>query len=312
MKFLLEGTLDSFILLLYTLSKLMSKIFDFNKRFGKEININDLKINFINVVNHYLIEPLDEKDGNNYTNYNKRLFDFIAIEFNLNPSEVIEKYNKNSMYAYEVYKPPLSTFSNNDFEKTLLLIEVIHDYFFDSDEYEKNMWLKNIEATVNIALNQPISLGITWRDGKFYPEGIMEFNEKLISDVLKWLQSNPRIQSLYKNALDHYSRSLKEPIKRKDAISNSFQAVEKLTQEFLDSKKGSFDNNFNALTEKVNLDKEWKKIFNSYKELSKEFGRHAGNKNFIPESEDTEAFLYLSGLILRLILEKAQRIEKKH
>lgn len=286
----------------------MSRIFDFNKRFGKNVSLEDLKVNFMNTIIHYLIEPLDDEDGNEYTDYSKKLFDFVAMEFNFIPSEIIAKYNKGSFYAGEIYKPPLTIFSEKNFEKNLLLIEIIYDYFLNSNEYEKDVWLKNINTVVTVALNQPISLGVTWRDGKFYPEGAKEFDEKLISDVLKWLDSSPKIQSLYKNALDHYSQSLKEPIKRKDVVSNAFQAVEKLTQEFLNSPKGSFDNNFNALVDKLILDKEWKKIFNSYKELSKEFGRHASNnKNFIPAQEDAEAFLYLSGLILRLILQKTTK-----
>ncbi len=292
--------------------KEMSRIFDFKKRFGQEIDINEIKLNFINVINHYLIEPLDEKEGPRYTDYNKGLFDFIAIEFNLNPSSIIRNHNRNSFDRYETYKPSFSFFSNNDFEKTLLLLEILYDYFTISSEYDKDSWLKNIESSIQLALNQPISLGISWRNGKFYPEGAEEFNEKLVLDVLKWLESNPKIQLLYKNALDNYSQSLKNSIKRKDTISNSFQAVEKLTQEYLLSPKGSFDNNFNNLVDKLELDKEWHKIFNSYKELSKEFGRHAGNdKSFIPKAEDTEAFLYLSGLILRLILQKSIKNDKK-
>ncbi len=284
----------------------MRKIFDFKKRFGQEINIKELKINFINIVQHYLIEPLDKKDGPYYTEYSKNMFDFIAIEFNYNPTEIIRNKNRGS-YNFEIYMPSYAIFTEGNFENTLLLIEVIYDYFYNSNEYEKGSWLQNIESVIQLALNQPLSLGVTWRNGKFYPEGVEEFDEKLIEDVLKWLENNKKIQILYKNALDNYSQSLQNAIKRKDTISNAFQSVEKLTQEYLNSFKGSFDNNFNQLVDTLGLDKEWKKIFNSYKELSKEFGRHAGNNdNFIPSIEDTEAFLYISGLILRLILQKSQ------
>ena len=135
-----------------------------------------------------------------------------------------------------------------------------------------------------------------------------EFDEQLIVDVLKWLEKKPKIQLLFKNALDQYSQSLTDTIKRKDVVSNAFQAVEKLTEDFLESPKPSFDNNFNALCKKLDLHNEWNKIFNSYKELSKKFGRHAGDEiDFIPEKEDTEAFLYLSGLVMRLILCKKDK-----
>lgn len=287
----------------------MSRIFDFNKRFGKTIDPEEVKRDFVNKVDHYLIEPLDERDGWHYSDHNCALFDFVAIEFNRNPSDIIRAHNRNNFSSYDTYKPSFKTFSQNDFEKTLLLIEVFYDYFSGSGRnncYDGEQWIKKINIVINIALNQPISLGISWRDGKFYPEGVEEFDEKLIEDVLKWLESKPKISVLYKNALDHYSQSINDPVKRKDVISNAFQAVEQLTREYLASPKPSFDNNFNALVDKLTIDKEWKKIFNSYRELSKEFGRHAGaGDDFIPNQEDTEAFLYLSGLIMRLILQKS-------
>jgi len=288
----------------------MSRIFDFHKRFGKTIDPEEVKRDFVNKVDHYLIEPLDERDGRDYSDYNCALFDFVAIEFNQNPSDIIRAYNRNNFYSYGTHKPSFKTFSQNDFERTLLLIEIFYDYFSGSgrnNRYDGEQWIKRIDTVTNIALNQPISLGVSWRDGKFYPEGVEEFDEKLIEDVIKWLESKPKISVLYKNALDHYSQSISDSVKRKDVISNAFQAVEQLTRGYLESKKSSFDNNFNALVDKLAINKEWKKIFNSYRELSKEFGRHAGSgDNFIPSQEDTEAFLYLSGLIMRLVLQKLE------
>ena len=288
----------------------MSRIFDFNKRFGKNIDPEEVKRDFVNKINHHLIEVLDEKTGWYYGEHSNStgMFDFVAMEFNQNPTDIINSHNRNNFSAYETYRPSFGIFSGNDFEKTLILIEIFYDYLSQHNipGYSDKQWSEEIDKIVAHALNQPVSLGVSWRDGKFYPEGVEEFDEKLISDVLKWLEVKPKIQALYKNALDQYSQSLSDPIKRKDVVSNAFQAVEKLTQEFLESPKLSFDNNFNTLVDKLVIDKEWKKIFNSYKELSKEFGRHAGNKDkFIPDQEDTEAFLYLSGLIMRLILEKS-------
>lgn len=290
----------------------MSRIFDFNKRFGKTIDLEEIKQDFVNKITYYLIEPLDKQNGPYYSDYNRGLFDFVSIEFNRNPTDVIRAYNKNP-YATETCQPSFRIFTGDDFGKVLLLIEVFYDYFSGSrhnNHYGGEKWIDKINKVVSFVLSQPVSLGVSWRDGQFYPEGVEEFDEKLISDVLKWLGNRPKIHALYKNALDQYSQSLGGPIKRKDVINNSFQAVEKLTEEFLKSPKPSFDNNFNELIDKLSLDKEWKKILNSYRELSKEFGRHAGQKkDFIPSQEDTEAFLYLSGLVMRLVLQK-QEIEE--
>ena len=283
----------------------MSRIFDFNSRFGKSINPEEVKKDFINKVIHYLIEPLDKQLGWYYggSSSGTEIFNFVAMEFNQNPTNIIDEHNRNNFDPYSRYRPSFKIFSNENFEKTLLLIEVFYEYLLGHDVHGYGP--EEIDRIVVYSLSQPISIGVYWSDGKFYPEGAEEFDEKLVSDVLKWLESKPKIQALYKNALDHYSQSINGPIKRKDVVSNAFQAVEKLTKEYLQTQRESFDNNFNSLVDKLDLDKEWKKIFNSYKELSKEFGRHAGTGDkFIPTQEDTEAFLYLSGLIMRLILQK--------
>ena len=177
-------------------------------------------------------------------------------------SEEVEWHKKHAQYCGcrpvpsligTIQRPSFKIFSNEDFEETLLLIEVLYDYFSKHTipGYSTEPWVENINGIVAYALNQPSSIGVSWRNGKFYPEGAEEFDEKLISDALKWLESKPKIQALYKNALDHYSQSLAEPIKRKDVVSNAFQAVEKLTQEFLSSPRPSFDNNFNDSFDEV-------------------------------------------------------------
>lgn len=287
----------------------MSRIFDFNKRFGKSIDPEEVKRDFVNKIIHYLVEPLEERAGHHYSDNSggSRLFDYVAMEFNQSPTELVRARNRNNFSSYDTYLPSFKIFAQEDFEKNLLLIEIFYEYLSSNKlpGYSSEDWPTRINKIVDHALNQPISLGVTWRRGKFYPEGVEEFDEKLIKDVLKWLENKPKIAILYKNALDHYSLSINDPVKRKDVISNAFQAVEKLTQEYLEGPKLSFDKNFNELVKKIELNKEWNKIFNSYKELSKEFGRHAGkDNNFIPKQEDTEAFLYLSGLIIRLILQK--------
>lgn len=287
----------------------MTRIFDFKKRFGQTINPAEIRRDFVNKIKHHVIDPLDERVGWHYGEHSNGtgLFNYVAMEFNQDPARIIHERNRDNFSAYDTFRPSFNDFSNGDFEKTLILVEVLYDYLsrYGITGYSNENWTEKIEKVIRYALEQPISLGVSWRDGKFYPEGVEEFDEKLIEDVLEWLTDNPKVSVLYKNALYHYSQSLNDPIKRKDVISNAFQAVEQLTQEYLKSPKQSFDNNFNALVDKLVVDKEWKKIFNSYKELSKEFGRHAGKgSNFIPNQEDTEAFLYLSGLIMRLILQK--------
>jgi hypothetical protein len=277
-------------------------IFDFKKRFGRSINIEEVKKDFVNKINHYLFQEIENYMGLYYIGNNK-IFDFLCLSLNKEPNEVLVDYHKNFLIIDEYRIPPLKYFTKNDFEQTLCVIEILYEYFKTSDDFRKDEYLKLIDDVVSKALNQPLSLGIFCHDGKFYPAGAKELSERLIYEPLEWLKDYPKVELLFKNALDHYSKSLQDPIKRKDVISNSFQAIEELTRILLNNNK-AFDNNFNDLIKKLELNPHWSHILNRYKELSKEFGRHPGREEFIPPQSDTEAFLYLSGLIMRLILEK--------
>lgn len=284
-------------------------IFDFKKRFSGDLKLEEIRKDFVNKINHFLFREINKR---NYYEYPK-LFEFICLQLSLNADDILREVNANNIsYHYgggDLIYPSPRYFTRDDFQITLLLIEIIYSYFsvFATDNYRKEEYLARINSAIEIAMDQPLSLGIVWRDGRFYPEGAKDLTEKLVSDVLVWLADFPKASSLYKNALDHYSQSLKDYIKRKDVISNAFQAVEELTRIFLKNDK-AFDNNFEELVEKLKLNSHWKQILNRYKEISKEFGRHPGRAgNFIPDQEDTEAFLYLSGLLMRLMLEKLSK-----
>jgi len=282
--------------------------FDFKRRFGQKILFDEVEKDFINKINLFLFRLFNKQK---YYNYPK-LFEFICLQLSLNPDDVLKEYNRSPLYgtlSYETKYPGIRYFTQDRFEETLLLIEIIYSYFFiiAKSEYRSDEYLAKIEETVHLAMRQPISIGVVWKNGKFYPEGAKELEEKLVDDAFKWLGSYSKAKNLYRNAWDNYSQSLRNTIKRRDVISNAFQAVEELTRVFLRNKK-PFDKNFNQLIDNLKLADYWKQIFYNYKELSKEYGRHPGRgKEFIPTQEETEGFLYLSGIILRLILEKLKK-----
>ncbi len=283
-------------------------ILDFKKRFGQDIDPREVKQNFVNEINHFLTEPLDERIGHYYFKGNA-IFDYICLGLNLNPKKVIIEWNKNN-YNVTDYIYSLKNLTKDDFDKTLIVIELAYEYFLSSQEYDRESWLKEIDEVVGRFLNQILSLKVYWFEGKFYPEGAEELDERLIKENLRWLEKYPKVKELFANALDHYSQSLKTSVKRKDVISNSYQAVEEFSRNLLGNSK-AFDNNFNEVAKQLNLVSQWGQILKFYTELSKEFGRHPGRSNdYVPTKEDTEAFLYLSGLLLRMLIEKKNNKNK--
>jgi hypothetical protein len=269
------------------------------------VDLKDSIEDFINKINIFLFKPMDDFIGRTYTDTptdGRALFRFLCIELVLDPDDVLKDYNRDP-YRHEVYIPKLRYFTENDFEKTLVTIEIIYDFFNNSDVYDKSKYLNIIDMSVKIALRQNNDIGVSYKDGKFFPSGAKELDEELTNKIHHWLNKYPKVKSLYLNALDCYAGSLKNDIKRKDVVSNAFQAVEELTKIILGNKTLSFDKNLDTLVEKLKLNKKWSQVFHQYKELSKEYGRHSGKSDdFIPAKNDTEAFLFLSGIIIRLIV----------
>jgi hypothetical protein len=297
----------------------MSQILDFKKRFGKQISSEEVKGNFVTKVNHYLVPIIDREVGSHYSdgsdyrysNPGSRFFDYICVNFGLEPREIITGWNQNNYQLTEAI-PSVKSLTGSDFEKTLLLVEIAYSYFKKNvSVYTSNDIADAIDSMVNEFVLQPISLGIFWRDGHFYPEGAVELDEKLIREPLDWLGKYSKIQKLYKNALDNYSQSNTSDIKRKDTCINAYQAVEEIAKIIVGEQK-PFDSIFGSFGIKIGLNSHWQKILNQYREFSKEYGRHPGStEDFIPDRPSTEAFLYLSGLLLRLSVQKLEQIEEK-
>ena len=294
----------------------MIKILDFKKRFGKTISKEEVQKNFVTKVNHFLIPIIDDKVGNYYSSSNdsrypdpgSRFFDFICINLGLESQEIIYQWNRGS-YGPSATIPSVKQLTENDFEKTLLLVEIAYEYFKKGKIYNSENIIDAIDSMMVEFLLQPISLGVFWRDGHFYPEGAVELDETLIREPLDWLEKFPKIQALYKNALENYAQSKDSDIKRKDACINAYQSIEAIAKEVVGEDK-PFDSIFGAFGQQIGLNSYWTKILNQYREFSKEYGRHPGKtEDFIPDAPSTEAFVYLSGLLLRL---SVQKIEQNH
>lgn len=163
--------------------------------------------------------------------------------------------------------------------------------------------LEKLNGSIELALaNAATDLGVRWKVGLFYPSGAKELDEKLISDNLDFLHRWPEVRQQFSTALTHFRNSLERVAARKDAITNAYSAMEGLTRSVLGNDK-SFDKNSNALVDFLELLGEYKNIVHYYKQIAHQYSsRHAGSDFTHAE---TEAFIYLTGLLMRLIAGKA-------
>lgn len=279
---------------------------EFRKRMGLEkIDIDEARKRFLNRVDVSILRWLQDNNGRIF--YDENFIWWISEELGEAWGDRVKTRDYESGFWSDV---TLETMTKGEFFQTLLIIEkayqyivedkpgrIINRYGFNRQNELINLYNFN-ERMNRIILLSETDLGVFWKEGKFYLSGAKELDDALIGDTLEWLSKYQKTQKQFSISLDHYKKSLQNVAAGKDAITNAYTSIEALTKEVLNNDK-SFDKNSDALVDKLGLIKEYKNIVHYYKQLAHEYGsRHAGSN---PTHKEVEAFVYLTGLLLRLI-----------
>lgn len=196
------------------------------------------------------------------------------------------------MYGDAVY-PQIRSLTNDKFEETLKLICLLYQ-FFNNDESKKDIINKTIK---DVFSHSTIDLGIKWSKGMFYPSGAEELDEKLIEETYDWLTEFPNEKKDFQNAILNYTNK-----KYDDVIGNCYNAIEGLARHILGNKK-VLDNNIEDLLRKLDLSQEWKSLLKNFIAYANEFKRHASEKRHKVNPSEVEAYLYFTGVLIRLIIQ---------
>ncbi len=150
-----------------------------------------------------------------------------------------------------------------------------------------------IEAALEHAT---VDLGVTWNDGMFYPTGARELDEPLVEETFKWLADFPNEKADYDKAVTAYTSKRLD-----DVIINCYLAVEGVARNILGNSK-TLDNNREGLMQRLGLSQEWKALLSNFINYANEFKRHASENRHSPNPVEVEAFLYMSGVLLRMMI----------
>lgn len=85
-----------------------------------------------------------------------------------------------------------------------------------------------------------------------------------------------------------------------DVIKNCYSALEGILRNVLGNKK-TLDNNKKELLKTVGLSQGWKSILASYIQYAHDF-RHASEQRHLIKKNEAEAYLYMTGLVIRLLI----------
>lgn len=254
----------------------------FNQIFGAEESLEDERRRFVDRVNQVIFSSTEDMAG--YST----IFRQVCFELGINADERIKAW-RNSIGVSQYSVPELITLTLKSFNETLLVLSILYHCFKEK---------QGLAQTIELVLSKSTcDLGVRWHEGFFYPSGAKELDESLIEESLIWLKEYPDEQQNYKNALENYSKDEHSV----DVVTNCYSALEGVARKILSNNK-TLGNNSKLLLAKIGLSQGWKTILDAFINHTHN-SRHAGKGRHEISKEEAEAFLYMTGLFIRLLIE---------
>jgi hypothetical protein len=268
----------------------------FNKLFGVPPNLDEERQKFVNRINQIVFEYIDSDA--HVRHYYNEIFDMLCFELGKNANDLWKGHWRSLGPLGERIAPEIRILTQNDFTETLRVLCILYG-IYKQHRYEMTGIHKRIDECISSAIEYATcDLGVRWKDGLFYPSGAEELDKPLIEEPLVWLDKYPKERKDYKRAIECYL----EGKHLGDVIKNCYLALEGVTRAILGNGK-TLDNNKDALLAHIGLSDGWKSILGAYIKYAHDF-RHASEDRYTASKEEAEAFLYMTGLIVRLLVTK--------
>lgn len=272
----------------------------FHMRFDIDLPIEEARRRFVNRIENYvrlLVKNLIESGR-------WRELDKLAILVEGYLGEPHLTYVSNSHVFIEVWRGRIG----NSFHRCLQAIEGLYIALGTRLENSRS----TMSDSVTLALDEAeVDLGITWQNGIFTKKGARLLDETLVNEPLRWL-GDPAYRNVltpFEKGLKHFLEGTKEAERLADAITDMYEATEALAKIVT----GKPNKDLSALREefisKLGLPEPYKKMLREYIDYGCEF-RHAleqGKPRSWPAPHEAEAFVYLTGLFIRLAIESLKQ-----
>lgn len=194
-----------------------------------------------------------------------------------------------------------SDYIRGDFLRCLMALEAIYSTL---EQYDASEFTKQLDSIIS---QSEADLGVRWKNGNFLPSGAKLLDEALVNANLDWL-SAPR----YHNVLTPFQKGLSEFLQGKrdsnkfiDAVRDMYEALEAMANVITGKKSKDLSANRELFVSKLGLSPYYAKMLSDYIDYACKF-RHAlevGSPRTPPPLQEAEAFIYITGLFLRLALQ---------
>lgn len=262
----------------------------FNEVFGIQATLEEERARFVNRVNQEIFPWAQE---GSYELPARSIFEAICYWSGVNAGDLIREANQhNCNYYGEPIIPPLRELTRDNFLETAKILCFLHRIF---EKHQR--FLAVLGQRITLALeNATIDLGIRWSDGMFYPSGADELDKSLVDEPYRWLADFPAERKDFQKALEAYLSN-----DYGEAIYRCYLVLEGLARQLLGNNK-TLDDNKDALLKAIGLTNEWKAIVGRFIGYAHEFARHASKNRHNVNPVEAEAFIYQTGLLVRLIV----------
>jgi len=186
----------------------------FHMRFNIDIDLEEAQRRFINRIKNQIFNAfflLNDK-------FKEKKWWYIR--------NVANKFGEEWKGRYQDF----DTFIRNDFLKCLHSLEIIYPYIEDEDQSKNKYSLSwQFSNWIDMILSESeVDLGITWKNGRFFPSGARELDEALVNQPLEWLKANgyESVLTPFSKALEHYLNSGKKPELLSDVVTDLYESLE--------------------------------------------------------------------------------------
>ena len=257
----------------------------FHKRFGIHLSEEEAQRRFVNRMHNSVWSDFINQGLTNLSRYK------------ITQTIISSLGERNDRYLL------VDAFIGNNFFRCLEALEVLYQLLSGRDEPEQ------LDYLITTAIGQSeIDLGIRWENGHFYPAGSALLDEKAVNDVLGLLDK-PALAGAaqaFDNGLNHFLHSTKRPELLSDVVIRMHEALEATAKIICDNDK-DLTANSESFVSKVKLPEPYKRLLKEYIKYANDLHRHAAEKGkpkSPPSHREVEAFIYLTGLFIRLALTK--------
>ncbi|MEX0803407.1 MAG: hypothetical protein WD688_08840 [Candidatus Binatia bacterium] len=266
----------------------------FHKRFNVEVAVNEARRRFverIRTLTWSMVEQLYRTDRHDMNSL------LQTINFHLgerhhpvtHPSDVMEQWD---------------AFVGDNFTKCLCMTEAVRVGFVRYSPETVAQFIKVVIAAVE---NSEFDLEISW-DGKIFTrKGAMLLDEKLVNEPLEWLR-DPKYQNAlipFEKGLKHWMEAHKNPQHYGDVITDVYESLEAMAK-LVSGRNADLSANREKFCSVIGLPDAYNKMLKEYIDFGCEY-RHAPETTrarTYPSERDTEAFIYMTGVFLRLAIQK--------